>query len=281
MANALEISDLSYAYPDGTPALHKINLKIKAQRKTVILGTNGSGKTTLIYHMNGTIPAQEGSVKVFDSPICRENIFEVRREVGLLFDNPDNQLFSTTVYGDIAFGPRNLRLDRETVDKRVKTAMHKVGIEELAERPPYSLSLGQKKRAAIAGLLAMKPTILACDEPFSGLDPNVCEHLRGIFNELKERGTTLVYSSHDVDLAYAWADDVVVMKNGRVLEAGEVKLLQDESLMRNACLPLPVLAELFKNSSYKPRTVKEALDLLPLRYDYSAAGRDSAVDQAK
>lgn len=281
MTYALKINNLSYTYPDGTPALHKINLNMKSQKKTAILGANGSGKTTLIYHINGTIPAQEGSVKVLDSLVCKENIHEVRRIVGLLFDNPDNQLFSTTVYGDIAFGPRNLRLDRETVDMRVKTAMNKVGIEELAERPPYSLSLGQKKRAAIAGLLAMKPQILACDEPFSGLDPAACEKLREIFSELKEQGTTLIYSTHDVDLAYAWADEIVVMKDGQVLETGRSELLQDEKLMENACLPLPILAELFKNSRYKPRTVKEALHLFPLQYDYSEKNRHNAVNQKK
>lgn len=279
MAYALEIQNLNYAYPDRTVALQKVNLRIKKQKKTAIIGANGSGKTTLIYHINGTIPAQEGSVKVLDLQVCKENIYEVRRAVGLLFDNPDNQLFSTTVYGDIAFGPRNLKLDQEEVEKRVYTALHRVGIAELAERPPYCLSLGQKKRAAIAGLLAMRPEIMACDEPFSGLDPVVSRQFREILDELKEQGTTLIYSTHDVDLAYSWADEVVVMKEGRVLECGTVDLMRDEKLMENACLPLPLLAELFKHSAYKPRTIEEAAQLLPGQHDFLAAVRRSVANR--
>ncbi len=279
MAYALEIHNLSYAYPDRTVALHQVNLQIKKQKKTAIIGTNGSGKTTLIYHINGTIPAQEGSVKVMDQLVCKENIYKVRREVGLLFDNPDNQLFSTTVYGDIAFGPRNLKLDQGEIEKRVYGAMHRVGIEDLAERPPYCLSLGQKKRAAIAGLLAMKPQVMACDEPFSGLDPVVSRQFREILDELKEQGTTLIYSTHDVDLAYSWADEVVVMKEGHVLESGTVDLMRDEQLMKNACLPLPLLAELFKHSAYNPRTIEEASRLLPEQFDFFETVRRSSVNR--
>lgn len=194
--------------------------------------------------------------------MLKENLNEVRRAVGLLFDNPDNQLFSTTVSGDVAFGPRNLKLDPEIIEIRVKESLQLLGIEELAERPPYCLSLGQKKRAAIAGLLAMKPRMLAFDEPFSGLDPDVGSQFRDILDQLVEQGTTLIYSTHDVNLAYAWADQVVVMSKGKVLQAGEVDLLCDEELMRKASLPLPVLARLFKNSREKPRTVEEAMEVL-------------------
>lgn len=262
---ALEIKDLNYSYPDQTPALENINLKIKDRKKTAILGTNGSGKTTLIYHINGIIPAREGSVTVFGLPVCKENLQRVRRAVGLLFDNPDNQLFSTTVFSDIAFGPRNLKLDPQIIDQKVHEAMRKVTIEDLAERPPYCLSLGQKKRAAIAGLLAMEPQILACDEPFSGLDPIVAGQFRDILDQLKAKGATLIYSTHDVNLAYAWADEVVIMKNGRILASGEVELLRDEALLQQASLPLPVLAQLFKDRAEKPRTVEEAAKVLDLQ----------------
>jgi cobalt/nickel transport system ATP-binding protein len=259
---ALEIENLSYTYPDLTPALQGINLKIKAAKKTAILGTNGSGKTTLIYHVNGLIASQEGSIKVDGLALGKNTLAEVRRKVGLLFDNPDNQLFSTTVFSDVAFGPRNMKLGDHEVVARVNSALKRLGLEDLAERPPYCLSLGQKKRAAIAGLLAMEPRILVCDEPFSGLDPSVGLQLRELLDELIEKGTTLVYSTHDVDLAYAWADEVVVMKNGKILASGLVDLLQDEDLMARASLQLPVLARLFKNSCSRPRTVEEALALL-------------------
>lgn len=267
---ALEIDKLSYTYPDGTPALRGINLKIRAAKRTAILGTNGSGKTTLIYHVNGLITAREGTVKVAGSVVEQSSLAAVRRQVGLLFDNPDNQLFSTTVFSDVAFGPRNLSLSEEEVSLRVNDALNKLAIIELAERPPYCLSLGQKKRASIAGLVAMKPQILVCDEPFSGLDPAVSRQFREILDRLIEGGATLIYSTHDVDLAYAWADEVVVMKNGTLLKAGTVELLEDEKLMTEACLPLPLLARIFKNSGYQPRSVEEASLILE---EISNAGR--------
>jgi cobalt/nickel transport system ATP-binding protein len=259
---ALEIENLCYTYPDRTPALKGINLQVKEAKKTAILGTNGSGKTTLIYHINGLIPLQQGSVKVAGTVVNKETYEAVRRKVGLLFDSPDNQLFSTTVFSDIAFGPRNLKLSEEEVFSRVNLAQAKLNITSLAEKPPYCLSLGQKKRVAIAGLLAMEPRLLVCDEPFSGLDPAVATQFRVILDELISGGTTLLYSTHDVDLAYAWADEVIVMKEGAVLAAGPVDLLQSSDLMEQACLHLPVLARLFKNSESSPRTVEEAASLL-------------------
>ena len=278
MTHALEIDYLCYAYPDGTPALHGISLRVKKEKKTALLGTNGSGKTTLLYHLNGTIPVQEGLVRVKDCPVCKENLTSIRRMVGLLFDNPDNQLFSTTVYSDIAFGPRNLGLTDEEIAKRVDEAIRRVGIEELAERPPYCLSLGQKKRAAIAGLLAMEPEIMVCDEPFSGLDPAVAGQFREILDQLKGQGKTLVYSTHDVDLAYGWADEVVVMKEGRILDSGPVELLCDEDLMQKASLQLPMLAEMFKGSAFKPRTAQEASRILSGFGLPAAGGRSRAAD---
>jgi cobalt/nickel transport system ATP-binding protein len=259
---ALEIENLNYTYPDCTPALMGISLKVRKAHKTAILGTNGSGKTTLIYHINGILTAQEGTVKVAGSVVEKNSLNFVRRQVGLLFDNPDNQLFSTTVYSDIAFGPRNLDLSSEEVVRRVNHALEQLSIIELAERPPYSLSLGQKKRASIAGLIAMEPQILVCDEPFSGLDPAVSRQFKDVLDRLIAGGTTLIFSTHDVDLAYAWADEVVVMKNGSILGAGSVDLLQNEKLMNEACLPLPILARLFGKSKYQPRTVEEAIILL-------------------
>lgn len=278
MTYALIIENLCYAYPDGTPALHGVSLQVRAKKKTALLGTNGSGKTTLLYHLNGTIPVQEGLVKIRECPVCKVNLPRIRRMVGLLFDNPDNQLFSTTVYGDIAFGPRNMGLAEEEIAKRVDEAIRRVGIEALAERPPYCLSLGQKKRAAIAGLLAMEPEIMACDEPFSGLDPAVAGQFRAILDQLQGQGKTLIYSTHDVDLAYGWADEVVVMKEGRILDAGPVDLLRCEDLMREASLQLPLLAELFKNSPFKPRTAGEASRILNGLGLSAAAGRGRAAD---
>lgn len=264
---AIETIGLSYIYPDTTPAFEKVNLQIKAGKKTAILGINGSGKTTLIYHLNGIIPAQQGEVKIHGLPVEKAHLQEIRKKIGILFDNPDDQLFSTTIFNDIAFGPRNLKLTPAEVQQRVEKALERVGISCLAERPPYSLSLGQKKRAAIAGLLAMEPPIFAFDEPFSGLDPEAASHFREILDQLVGEGATLVYSTHDVDMAYEWADEVVIMKKGKVLACGEYDLLRDESIVQAASLPIPALAKLFRDTHHKPRSVEEAHKLINHIFD--------------
>ena len=259
---AVEVSKLSYSYHDGTRALADISLSIKKGKKTAILGSNGSGKTTLLYHFNGTFLPQEGSVTVMGTPLDKNSLRQIRQRVGLLFDNPDNQLISTTVFNDIAFGPRNLKLSREEVVKRVSRALKVVNIVELKEKSPHNLSLGQKKKAAIAGLLAMEPEILVCDEPFSGLDSHALEQMSAIFDKMVARGCTLVFSAHDVDLAYAWADEVVILQEGKVLSAGETSLLADKKIMEPARLSVPLLAELFKNWEQCPRNAAEAFFLL-------------------
>lgn len=256
--NAVDITGLKYNYADGTEALNDINLKIERNKKTAILGSNGSGKTTLIYHLNGIFLPQQGQVTVMGFPLLKENISKIRQQVGLLFDNPDNQLFSTTVFNDIAFGPRNLKLGEEEVLSRTFKAMQMVNIEGLKDKPPYNLSLGQKKKVAIAGLLAMEPEMLVCDEPFSGLDPYSTCQMVDILNDLNIKGATLILSTHDVNLAYTWADQVIIMKEGEILAAGEVELLTDRELMIQGYLEVPMLADIFEGTGFSPRSPEEA-----------------------
>ncbi len=247
---AVDVKGLSYNYADGTNALQDISLTIPKNTKTAILGSNGSGKTTLIYHLNGLYLPQQGEVIIMDFPLKKKNLYEIRRKVGLLFDNPDNQLFSTTVFNDIAFGPRNLKLKEEEVLSRTYAAMRTVNIEGLKERPPYNLSLGQKKKVAIAGLLAMEPEMFVFDEPFSGLDPNSTCQMIEILTELHIKGTTMIISTHDVNMAYSWADQVIILKEGRLLIAGEAKLLTDRELMFQAYLKTPVPGEATRNTCF-------------------------------
>ena len=261
---AVEIRGLSYTYPDGTAALKDINMDILPNKRTAILGANGSGKTTLIYHLNGIFLPQEGRVSIGGLPVEKKNLEEIRRRLGLLFDNPDNQLFSTTVYNDIAFGPRNLKLKEEEVEARVLRVLKNIGIKDLKDRPPYNLSLGQKKKVAIAGLLAMEPEILVCDEPFSGLDPRSGGQLMEIINNLNSRGTTLVIITHDVNMAYAWAEQVIIMKEGKILVEGDSSLLRDEDLMKEASLETPLLADVFQGTGLYPRTAREASRLIQM-----------------
>lgn len=186
----------------------------------------------------------------------------IRRKAGLLFDKPDNQLFSTTVFNDIAFGPRNLNLDDELVKARTQEAMHLVGVADLGDKPPYNLSLGQKKKVAIAGVLAMKPELLVFDEPFSGLDPRAKQQMINILENLYTEGCTLIISTHDVDTAYAWADEVIILCQGQILAEGEASLLREKKIMQEAFLDRPILAHVFQGTGSCPRTAVEANKLL-------------------
>lgn len=259
---AIEVRNLSYWYCDGTKALNKLSLAVTKQRRVALLGANGSGKTTLLHHLNGLLLPQEGTVTIMGREIHKNNLTQIRQLVGLLFDNPEDQLFSTTVTEDVAFGPRNLELDEATVAARVTEALQLAGITELADKSPYNLSLGQKKRVAIAGVLAMQPEILIFDEPFSGLDPRFARQLLFLLEKLHQQGKTILITTHDVDMAYAWAEQVTILANGQVLAAGEPELLRDKDLMAAACLDVPMLATAFYGTGLAPRTATEANQLL-------------------
>ncbi|MFQ6843167.1 MAG: energy-coupling factor ABC transporter ATP-binding protein [Lachnospiraceae bacterium] len=256
--NAVEICDLSYTYADGTHALNCLNAAIPKKKKTAILGANGCGKSTLLRHLNGLILPQKGSVSINGQSITKRNADQIRQTVGLLFDNPDNQLFSPTVEADVSFGPYNLRMKDADVKRLTEDAMKEVGIFDLREKSPYNLSLGQKKRCAIAGVLAMKPDILLMDEPFSGLDPLSLEQFLETLTVLHKHGMTQILSTHDVDIAYEWADHVIVMSNGSVLAAGDQTIMQDAELMKKAGLAVPMLVRLFAGADKIPLSFAEA-----------------------
>lgn len=256
----IKISQLCYTYKSGTHALKGLTLDIPLNKKTVIMGSNGCGKSTLLYHLNGLYTAQSGSIKINEQELTKDSADEIRKEIGLLFDNPDNQIFSPTVAADVSFGPLNLRLAKEEIDKRVQSAMEEVRITHLAERSPYGLSLGQKKRCAIAGILAMEPKIILMDEPFSGLDPLSLQEFLDILDRLHENGVALIMSTHDVDTAYEWGENFVIMKDGQVLAVGTNEILCDQQLMKEADLDMPSLAKIFKDSSKIPKNKDEAYD---------------------
>lgn len=256
--NAIEIENLSYRYPDGTEALKDVSLTLQGRRKLALLGSNGSGKSTLLAHLNGLIPAQTGLVRIFELPVTNRNLRLVRQKVAILFDNPDNQLFSATVFDDVAFGPFNMGCPDPEIRQRTDEALHRVGLDTLRDRPPQNLSLGQKKKAAIAGLLAMSPELLVMDEPFSGLDPGSIAEFLAILDVLYENEVTQVLSTHDVDRAYAWADEVAILKDGRLLASGPWELLHDPALMRESELRLPTLVQLFERTGHRPRNLEQA-----------------------
>ncbi|MEM4201988.1 MAG: ABC transporter ATP-binding protein, partial [Candidatus Hadarchaeum sp.] len=215
---AVEAKNLEYKYPDGTVALRGVKLRVEKGEKVYLLGPNGSGKSTLLLHFNGILKPQRGKVMILGKEISKWG-GEVKRIVGLVFQNPDDQLFMPTVYEDVAFGPVNLKLDESEVKKRVKNALKKVGMEGFEERSPHHLSYGEKKRIAIATVLAMDPEILVLDEPTLSLDPWIKRSFIKLLRDLGEN-RTIIISGHDLELMEL-CDRVYFMKNGRI--AGEVK----------------------------------------------------------
>lgn len=260
---AIRIRNLSYSYENGRMGLAEVNLDIESGKKTAILGINGSGKSTMLYHLNGITLPQMGTVEVLGMDMRKENLKEIRRKVGFLFDYPDHQLFSTSVYQDIKFGLDNYKFPEKEKAFAISSIAKDLGIEELLDYPPYQLSLGQKKKVAIAGLLVLDPNIIVCDEPFAGLDGLSLTHFKGLLDEWIEEGKTIVFSTHDVDLTYEWADNVVVLYEGKVVKAGSVnEVLEDDDLYLTAGLLKPMLYDLFSDLDNKPRSLKEARECL-------------------
>jgi len=245
----IETRDLCYSYSTSkAPVLNNINFIAGRKQRIAVLGPNGAGKSTLFRHLNGILQPKSGSVLIKGEPITKANIHEVRKFVGLVFQNPDDQVFSTTVEQDIAFGPYNLGLDEETVAHRVDSVVSMLGLEDLRDRAPHHLSGGEKKRVAIAGVLAMEPQVLILDEPTAGLDPQGVKELSGFLNALPEKfGFTVIYSTHQVDLVPEMADFVYIMEKGEITGYGTPKeiFLQDELLAR-AHLELPALPKLIR-----------------------------------
>ena len=234
---ALEVRDLAYAYPDGRQVLYGINLTVRDGERVALLGPNGAGKTTLVLHLNGILTAGHGSVTVAGLPVEPDNLREIRRRVGIVFQDPDDQLFMPTVAQDVAFGPTNLGLDREAVAERVSEALAAVGMSEHADRAPHHLSFGQRRRVAVATVLAMRPTLLVLDEPTSNLDPASRRELADILESLSL--PTLIVT-HDLPYAWQLCPRSVLLDEGVIVaDRPTPELLADEELLRAHRLELP------------------------------------------
>ncbi|WP_421077454.1 ATP-binding cassette domain-containing protein [Methanothermococcus sp. Ax23] len=245
----LEVENLYYKYPDGTEALNGINFKAEKGEMVALLGPNGAGKSTLFLHFNGILKPYKGNVLVKGKPIKynSKSLLEVRKTVGIVFQNSDDQLFAPTVKQDVAFGPLNLGLSKEEVEKRVKEALKAVGMEQFENKPPHHLSGGQKKRVAIAGILAMEPEVIVLDEPTAGLDPIGASHIMKLLYNLNKKGITIIISTHDVDLVPIYANKVYIMSEGQIIKEGEPKVVfNDSEIIRKANLRLPRVAHLIE-----------------------------------
>lgn len=246
----LSTENLSFTYPDGTRALKNINIEIEKGEKVAIIGPNGAGKSTLFSHFNGLTEPTSGCVKIEGKPISfeKDELLKVRQKVGIVFQDPNDQLFAPTVKEDIAFGPMNLGLSYDEVEKRVEDALKMVGMENYEDKTPHHLSGGQQKRIAIAGIIAMKPELMILDEPTAGLDPDGVEKVLNILNQLNEEGMTLIISSHDIDMISKYADKIFVLYNGEIIESGNKnKIFSDMELLKKAHLRTPITTEILYN----------------------------------
>ncbi len=236
-AAALEVEGLAFAYPDGHQALFGIDFSIGPGERVALLGPNGAGKTTLVLHLNGILEAGHGQVRVGGLTVNRANLRECRRRVGLVFQDPDDQLFMPTVFDDVAFGPANLGLRGEQLKERVSSALAAVGMNGVADRPPHHLSFGQRRRVAVATVLAMEPDVLVLDEPSSNLDPASRRELADIIRGLDQ---TVLMVTHDLPYALELCPRALVMNDGRIAADGSTAaLLSDDALMAANRLELP------------------------------------------
>jgi cobalt/nickel transport system ATP-binding protein len=248
MTSILTFDRIRYAYPNCPDSLHEITFSLEEGAKVAVVGPNGAGKTTLLLMCNGILQPTEGRVLLRGTPLRYDakSLREIRRRVGFVFQNSDTQLFAPTVYQDVAFGPVNLGMSPEEVKGNVTEALQEVGLSGYGKRLPHQLSSGEKKRAAIAGTLAMKPEVLVFDEPTSSLDPAGASDLMELLDELNAQGTTVIISTHDVELAYHWADMIILMNRGTVLRVGSPEeIFTDPSLISTSNLRMPSLVEVY------------------------------------
>lgn len=243
----LETKNLSFTYHDGTQALRNVNLQIKRGEKIAIMGPNGAGKSTLFSHFNGLTEPTSGHVELDGEKIVyeREELLKLRQKVGIVFQDPNDQLFAPTVKEDVAFGPMNLGLEYEEVEKRITESLEMVGMSGFEDKTPHHLSGGQQKRVAIAGIVAMRPEIMILDEPTAGLDPEGVDKVLSILNELNKDGMSIVISSHDIEMVNEFADKIFVLYDGEIIASGDKhQIFSNKELLKKAHLKAPVSTEI-------------------------------------
>ncbi len=234
----VEAVDVHYVYPDGTAGLNGVSFRISHGESVALVGENGAGKSTLLHHLNGYLLATRGRVRIGDHSLTPANLNAVRRTVGMVFQNPDDQLFMPTVFDDVAFGPLNMGFSRDDVKTAVSRALDTVGAAHLAKRPPYKLSYGEKRSVSIAAVLAMSPDILVMDEPTSSLDPY---SRRRLINLLKTFSHTKIIATHDLDMAVDLCERTIVLHKGRVTADGPTsEILLDEKILEASRLEKPL-----------------------------------------
>jgi cobalt/nickel transport system ATP-binding protein len=233
----VEVHNLKHTYPDGTVALNDISFRIHHGESVAIIGANGAGKSTLLLHLIGYLTATSGEIVIGDEQLSKETLAEIRRTVGMVFQDPDDQLFMPTVFDDIAFGPLNMGLSTADVEARVMGALERVEAVELRDKPPYHLSGGEKKRVAIATVLSMLPEILVLDEPTNGLDPQARRQLIALLQAFHH---TRIVTSHDLDMVLELCERTIVLHEGRVMADGPtLEIFNNAELLKTCRLEKP------------------------------------------
>ncbi len=234
----VEVANLRHVYPDGTVALENVSFRLTHGESVAVIGANGAGKSTLLLHLNGYLAPTSGAIRIGDSLMSKATLPTIRRSVGMVFQEPDDQLFMPTVYDDVAFGPLNQGLEGEELESRVANALERVGATHLRERAPYHLSGGEKKRVAIATVLSMAPDILVMDEPTNGLDPFARRQLIGLLRDFHH---TKIFTSHDLDMVLELCERTIILNQGEVKADGPTReIFLDDDLLAQCRLEKPL-----------------------------------------
>ncbi|WP_088227405.1 ATP-binding cassette domain-containing protein [Desulfosporosinus sp. FKB] len=268
----IKVSEVSYIYNDGHQALKNINMSIRKGERIAILGPNGAGKSTLFQLFNGLLKATSGKVSIKDLPVQKENLPEIRRSIGMVFQDPDDQLFNSSVRQEIAYGLMNMRISGQALEDAIAWALKVVGMQGFEAKSPHNLSGGEKKRIALASVLAMKPEVLVLDEPTAALDPRGVSKLVRLLNSInRDLGITLIFATHDVDIVPLLADRVYLLSKGEiVLDGTTAEVFRHKETIRQIDLRLPRVAHLAEllardgnlNMTNLPLTIGQAKHLL-------------------
>lgn len=268
----LKVEGLHYVYGNGKSALEGVSVDINEGEKIAVIGSNGSGKSTFFLNINGVLTPEKGKIIFRDTIVNKKNLKELRKNIGIVFQDADNQIIASTVMAEVGFGPMNLKLPKEEVRNRVEEAMAYMNISNLKNRPPHYLSGGEKKRVSIADIIAMKPEIIIFDEPTAALDPLNAMMLEEVLAKLGSEDKTMLISTHDVDFAYRWAERVLVFCQGKIIADGTpFEIFNNMEILKQANLKQPTMLEVYellveknliKDTKVYPKDIKELKKIL-------------------
>ena len=242
----LSVKKICFGYGDAGPVLKNVDLDVHRGERLAVIGSNGAGKSTLFLNLNGVLAPDTGEIFLNGKRIGKKDITELRRNVGIVFQDADSQMIASTVYAEVSFGPMNLRLPKEEVRERTMKAMEYMNITHLKDRPPHYLSGGEKKCVSIADIIAMDPDIIIFDEPTVGLDPVNAQILEDVLDRLHGDGKTIILSTHDADLVYRWADRAVVLNDGKIIaDSAPDSIFRNDTIIRAAKLRRPAIQEIY------------------------------------